>query len=48
MLLPCTPIREFEVPDDVDAQDFKDQLLAEHFTVAEIERRDRFFRAIAG
>lgn len=48
MLLPCTPIREFEVPADVDAQDFKDQLLTEHFTAAEIERRARFFSAIAG
>jgi hypothetical protein len=48
MLLPCTPLVEFEVPAGVDAQDFKDELLARHFTPAEVERRRRFFTAIAG
>lgn len=48
MSLPCEPIREFLVPDDVDAQAFKDALLAEHFEADELERRSRFFSALAG
>src|SRR5699024_7558187 len=48
MLLPCTPITEFEVPADVDAQQFKNDLLEEHFTPEELGRRDRFFGLLAG
>lgn len=48
MLLPCTPLLELEVPLDSDAQDYKDRLLAEHFTPEELARRDRFFSELAG
>jgi hypothetical protein len=48
MLLPCTPLQEFEVPAGSDAQQFKDRLLAGHFTSEEVERRKRFFELIAG
>lgn len=48
MLLPCTPLREYVVPDDVDAQEYKNALLQEQFSAEELERRDRFFRLLAG
>lgn len=48
MLLPCEPMREFEVPDDVDSQAFKERLLVDHFSAEELERRDRFFSVLAG
>ncbi len=48
MALPCDPIREFRVAVDADAQAFKDALLAEHFGGHELERRTRFFTALAG
>jgi len=45
------PLEEFEVPwtDGIEgAQRYKDQLLREHFSPAELERRTRFFGALAG
>lgn len=48
MKMPFNPISEIRVPDDVDAQTFKDDLLREHFSREELDRRDRFFRALAG
>lgn len=48
MLLPCTPILEFQVPTAIPAQEFKDALLQEHFTEVELDRRDRFFSRLAG
>lgn len=48
MRMPFNPIMETKVPRDVDAQTFKDQLLREHFSADELDRRERFFRALAG
>lgn len=48
MLLPCTPIAEHAVPEGVEPQAFKDELLRNTFTVSELERRSRFFKLLAG
>src|SRR5699024_6039359 len=40
MELPCTPFREYVVPADADAQQFKEKLLEQQFTEEELERRD--------
>lgn len=48
MLLPCTPTREVVVPPENDPQAFKERLLKESFTEAELERRSRFFGLLAG
>jgi hypothetical protein len=42
------PIEEFEVPESEDPQRSTARLLAEHLSPDEVERRARFFRAIAG
>ncbi len=43
----CTPIGIWEVPDDVDAQEFKDHLLDRLFTKKQLELRDRFIPAFS-
>lgn len=42
------PIDEYEVPDTEDPQAYKARLLARHFSAVEVERRSRFFTAVAG
>ncbi|HEY52237.1 MAG TPA: hypothetical protein G4N94_02135 [Caldilineae bacterium] len=42
-----TPSETWVVPEDVDPQAFKDALLAEHFTPAELAARDQFIRVLS-
>lgn len=42
----CQPIECWPVPEDRDPQEFKRQLLEEHFTPAELEHRDRVIRTL--
>ncbi len=42
-----TPTETWVVPDDVDPQVFKNALLGEHFTQAELAARDQFIRALS-
>jgi hypothetical protein len=44
--LACTPIQHWPIPDDQDPQAFKDSLLRQHFTPAELEFRDAFILAL--
>lgn len=44
--LACTPIQNWVVPDDQDPQDFKDYLLAAHFSPEELVVRDDFVLAL--
>lgn len=48
MLLPCEPLEELPVPADVDPQRFKEELLRARFSAEELDRREAFFRAVAG
>ena len=48
MQLACEPIEQFVVPDDVEPQVYKDELLRRHFSKEEIDRREQFFSMIAG
>lgn len=41
------PIQSWEVPEDVDAQAFKDELLTNHFTAEELAHRDKFIKALS-
>jgi hypothetical protein len=43
----CTPIQCWIVPEDGDAQAFKEQLLLEHFTPQELAFRDAFILALS-
>jgi hypothetical protein len=42
--LASTPIESWIVPEDRDPQEFKNELLREHFTPEELEHRDDFIR----
>jgi hypothetical protein len=41
------PVKHWIVPEDRDPQEFKDELLQEHFTPEELEHRDRFIIAFS-
>jgi len=43
----CTPIQSWVVPEECDAQAFKEQLLREHFTPQELAFRDAFILALS-
>jgi len=42
----CEPVKTWVVPDDRNAQDFKDEILKESFTPEELAHRDEFIRAL--
>ena len=42
----CEPIKTWIVPDDRNAQDFKDVILKESFTPEELAHRDEFIKAL--
>lgn len=42
-----TPVKHWVVPEDRDPQEFKDELLREHFTPEELDHRDRFIRVFS-
>jgi len=44
--LACTPIQHWPIPEGQDPQAFKEQLLRQHFTPAELEFRDAFILAL--
>ncbi|KEF35439.1 hypothetical protein RDMS_02820 [Deinococcus sp. RL] len=44
--LACTPLESWPVPEGVSVAAFKDRLLRERFSAAELERRDAFIRAV--
>ena len=45
--LACTPIERWGVPEDRDPQEFKNELLREHFTPEELEHREKFIRTFS-
>ena len=45
--LACVPIERWVVPEGRDPQEFKDELLREHFTLDELEHRDKFIRTFS-
>ena len=45
-LLSCKPIKTWVVPENVDPQEFKDQLLLENFSREELVFRDAFILAL--
>ena len=45
--LACVPIESWVVPEGRDPQEFKDELLREHFTLDELEHRDKFIRTFS-
>jgi hypothetical protein len=48
MQIACVPLETYKVPDDQDPQSFKEQLLREHFSPAELEQREGFIQAVSG
>ena len=42
-----TPVKHWVVLEDRDPQEFKDELLREHFTPEELDHRDRFIRVFS-
>jgi len=42
----CEPIKTWVVPDDRNAQDFKDEILKDSFTPEELAHRDEFIKAL--
>jgi hypothetical protein len=42
----CEPIKTWVVPESGDSQEFKDQILKESFTPAELAHRDEFIRTL--
>lgn len=43
----CVPNQTWVVPEDRNPQDYKDELLAEHFSPDELAHRDKFIRTIS-
>ena len=46
--LAAEPLETWPIPEGRDPQEFKDELLREHFTPAELEFRDEVIRALGG
>lgn len=42
----CEPVKTWVIPDDVKAQDFKDQILKESFTAEELAHREEFIKTL--
>jgi len=42
----CEPVKTWVVPDNRNAQDFKDEILKESFTPEELAHRDEFIKAL--
>ncbi|MFC4453092.1 hypothetical protein [Deinococcus sonorensis] len=46
MQIGCTPLQSWDVPPEQTLTAFKDRLLAEQYTPAQLERRERFIRRV--
>lgn len=46
MKMAAKPINTYVVPDDIEPQTFKDELLKQHFSEQELKRRDLFFQSL--
>ena len=42
----CEPLKTWDVPDDRDAQEFKDEILKDSFTPEELEHREEFIKTL--
>ena len=42
----CVPLKTWVVPDDVNSQEFKDQILKESFTLEELAHREEFIKEL--
>jgi hypothetical protein len=47
MQIACRPLETYRVPDDEDPQRYKERILEEQFSEAELRHRDRFIHAIS-
>jgi hypothetical protein len=47
MQIACVPIDSYEIPDDRDPQAFKEELLRQHFSAAELKQRELFIEAVS-
>jgi hypothetical protein len=42
----CDPLQKWEVPEDCDPQEFKDEILTESFTAEELKHREEFIQTL--
>ena len=42
----CEPVKTWDIPDDRDAQEFKDEILNDSFTPEELAHREEFIKTL--